>query len=556
MAGVPPRSRPLPATPRIPGWWPYAALGALLTALVCILAGIALWQERSRYRERALIAAENVAQLLEVHVADVLAKADVALQAVALEYDEHRAERGIAAAELRHMLPRAKILVREVSTLWLSDSRGNLIAGSEPVGGPPISIADRDYFLRLRDTPDAGLAVSGPLVGRVSGNWNLALARRLNNQDGSFAGLVVAVIGISNFEPVFSRVSLGEHGAATIRNTDLALIYRQSAVPTPSSAIGSREVSSALKDAVRAHPNAGRFVATTTLDGIERANAYRRIPGLPFYVIVGLATDDYLGGWRSSTVLVAILTAMVVAITALSLTMIYRAARRHEVDAITLHRLSASLQTVREEERAALARNIHDDIGQSLTALKLQLAAQHRPLPGAPSAAAPSLETVNAQLDALVDRVRHIAYALRPPALDELGLCTAIAALARNFSHPGTLDIDCHLDPEADQLAPPAAIALYRVVQECLTNIARHASASRAHISLQRVQDHLVLQVDDNGIGVAPEIPIDSSLGLVGMRERAHMLGGSVSILPRPEGGTRVRVDIPVDGTALADDPH
>lgn len=520
MAGLPPRSDPVPAALSIPGWWPYITLGALLTALVCILAGVALWQERSRYCERALIAAENVARLLEVHVTDVLSNADVALQAIALEYDEHRAERGIAAAEVHAMLPRARILVREISTLWLSDSQGKLIAGSEPLSGLPISIADRDYFIRLRDTPDAGLAVSGPLAGRVPGTWDLALARRLNNEDGSFAGLVLALIGIGNFEPVFSRVSLGAHGAATVRTTDLALVYRQSAVPTPNSAIGSTEVSVALQNALRAHPNAGRFVATAPLDGIERANAYRRIADLPFYIIVGLATDDYLGDWWSTTILVALLTAMVVAITALALAMIYRAARRHETDARTLHRLSASLQTVREEERATLARNIHDDIGQSLTALKLQLAAHHRQLPGTPCAVAPPLETVNEQLDALVDRVRHIAYELRPPALDELGLCASIAALARNLSPPGGLTVDCHLDPDADQLAPHAAIALYRVVQECLTNIARHARASWAEIRLQRTHDRLWLQVDDNGIGVPPEFPIDSSLGLVGMRER------------------------------------
>ncbi|MDH3460412.1 MAG: PAS domain-containing sensor histidine kinase [Burkholderiaceae bacterium] len=210
-----------------------------------------------------------------------------------------------------------------------------------------------------------------------------------------------------------------------------------------------------------------------------------------------------------------------------------------------LRRLSASLVDTREEERRRISRELHDELGQRLTALKMELASlTSQRQPGALEARMASMIDM---VDDTVVAVRRIATELRPLMLDDLGLNAAIEWLARDSARRMGVEITLHLADDAPPVSDEVAIALFRMVQEALTNIARHAQASAAHIETQRRASEVVLTVQDNGVGFTGQAILrEDSHGLVGMRERAFMLGGAMEIGNLPGGGTRITVRLPV----------
>jgi signal transduction histidine kinase len=207
--------------------------------------------------------------------------------------------------------------------------------------------------------------------------------------------------------------------------------------------------------------------------------------------------------------------------------------------------LAARLLSVREEERTGIAREIHDELGQSLTAMKIDLAWLASRLP---RRNAPLLERIRSTLelaDSIIQSVRRISTELRPGILD-LGLAAAVEWQTHEFQ--ARTGIQCKLRLLAQEVvAPDASTALFRILQETLTNVARHAGAMRAEVVLQKQRDRLVLRIRDNGRGFDQAgTSLSGSLGLLGMRERAAMLGGGVSISSAPGKGTTVTAWIPL----------
>ena len=208
-----------------------------------------------------------------------------------------------------------------------------------------------------------------------------------------------------------------------------------------------------------------------------------------------------------------------------------------------LRELSAALQTIREEERKHIARELHDDLGQLLATLRVDLALLQRQVrePGARKL----LDGMDGLVMGSITSLRRIASNLRPRALDEGGLYFALESLRQEFvSHYG---IACRLHANEEELILDDAYstAIYRIVQEALTNITRHAQASRVDLSLRRVDDLLDISIQDDGRGIAAQdMDKASSYGLIGMRERVWALQGDISILS--DGGTRIMVRLPL----------
>jgi PAS domain S-box-containing protein len=216
-----------------------------------------------------------------------------------------------------------------------------------------------------------------------------------------------------------------------------------------------------------------------------------------------------------------------------------------------LRALSAHVETVREDERTGIAREIHDVLGQALTALKMDVAWLARRLDaGAPADKAVLLDKLHGMseiTDDVIKTVRRISAELRPGVLDDLGLVAAVDWQAQEFesrtSVVCTLDADLGEEPVARELAT----AVFRIFQEALTNVARHAEAEHVDIRLARDGGDLFLTVHDDGRGIDPDDLDDpESLGLLGIRERARHLGGTVSIERAPEGGTRLSLRLPL----------
>ncbi|HEV3276057.1 MAG TPA: PAS domain S-box protein [Terriglobia bacterium] len=211
-----------------------------------------------------------------------------------------------------------------------------------------------------------------------------------------------------------------------------------------------------------------------------------------------------------------------------------------------LRALAAHTEGVREEERKRVAREIHDQLGQALTALKIDLSGLLREFRSCDQAHPGKAESILRLVDETIQSVRRISTELRPGILDDLGLVAAVEWAAEEFqARTGT---ECRLElPEGDVAADPAqATAIFRIFQETLTNVARHANATRVDVRLADGNGGLVLEVRDNGAGISAEkLSQGQSLGILGMRERAALLGGVLAIRGAAGEGTAVEVRIP-----------
>jgi len=218
-----------------------------------------------------------------------------------------------------------------------------------------------------------------------------------------------------------------------------------------------------------------------------------------------------------------------------------------------LRELSANLQNVREEEKTRIARELHDDLGQQLTALKMDLSVVEQQL-RVPGRTQPDedvqshLQGMRRLIDATVASVRRIAADLRPVMLDDLGLVPAIEWLANDFTNRYGIDVERHIETGGLTFTSAGATTLFRIVQEALTNVARHADATRVALQLDVEDGFCVLRVADNGRGSTPGGPAheDKSFGLIGIRERAHMLGGTVTIDTALARGFSITVALPL----------
>lgn len=222
------------------------------------------------------------------------------------------------------------------------------------------------------------------------------------------------------------------------------------------------------------------------------------------------------------------------------------AAEEQAESAKRLKRLAAHLESVREEQNARIAREVHDELGGTLTMLKLGLAtavddlAPSTPLHG-------RLEQLLGQVDAALKTVKRVSAGLRPAMLDALGLIATVRWYAADFSRMTGIETEV-LAPEAVRLSRLSDTAVFRIVQEALTNVAKHARASRVSIVMGQRDGYLEVEVRDDGIGlVDSDRKKNNSFGLIGMLERAQYLNGSLSIAGRPGEGTCLTLRVPLD---------
>lgn len=208
--------------------------------------------------------------------------------------------------------------------------------------------------------------------------------------------------------------------------------------------------------------------------------------------------------------------------------------------------LASHLQEVREEERTAIAREIHDELGQLLTALKMEVSWLRKIDTLSAAQVARRVASVNTLLDGAINTVRNISAELRPSILDDLGLVEALAWQSREFEKRYRIPTNFHTNTTEVRLPKEVTTALFRVYQEALTNVARHAKAHKVEAALTLSDDLLTLQVSDDGVGFEQEkIAAQKTLGLMGIRERIAAIGGQFSLRTAPGKGTTLTVQAP-----------
>ena len=226
------------------------------------------------------------------------------------------------------------------------------------------------------------------------------------------------------------------------------------------------------------------------------------------------------------------------------------AAAELEQSRAELRALAARLQTIREEERKRIAREIHDELGQALTGLKLDLAWLGSQRPKSTSGAYRAIDSsITDRIDETMQIVRRIASELRPSVLDQLGLEAAIEWLVQEAAKRTGIAVTLQAE-EFPRLPDAVRSHAFRIMQEALTNVTRHSRATQVTVSVRRAGDVLTLGVTDNGVGFSPDsLSGLDSLGLVGMRERALACGGTLMVQGKPGEGTAIIVTIPLAET-------
>jgi len=217
-----------------------------------------------------------------------------------------------------------------------------------------------------------------------------------------------------------------------------------------------------------------------------------------------------------------------------------------------LRELALTAQNVREQEKSRIARELHDELGQSLTALKMDVTWLRQHVPGGGASVSRKLDDIETLLDGTVAATRRISSDLRPLMLDDLGLVPAVEWLVQKFTERNGIPCELDIGTPDLELHDPYASAVFRILQESLTNAARHAQASRVEVSIGLRDGAVALRVRDNGRGFSPDDPRKpGSFGLMGLRERAYLLGGEVNIASGPDLGTTIEVRIPLESRTV-----
>ena len=327
-------------------------LGVVLVNLfIYLLTGLSVRQSYRQYREQAEITTQNLTQTLESEIAGNIETSAVVLFAVMEEYQRQRATAGgIDEHKLNAYIERLRARLPEIDALRIADARGMLIYGTDVQANAKINLADRPHFLRLRDDPASGLVISQPQQSRVNHKWVIVLARRMQQADGTFGGMVFATIALDHLAKTFSALNVGPRGVVALRDDQLALIVRQPEHHGIGSSVGNKAISQAFRDTVAARPASGTLIARSSLDDVERTYAYRRVGNHPLYIIVGLAGADYLAEWRNEATNSGALVALFTLLTLAAAGIVYRTWKRQRDSVAALARQEEKSHTLAQEK--------------------------------------------------------------------------------------------------------------------------------------------------------------------------------------------------------------
>ena len=325
----------------------------LLNVAALAIAVLSLSQSRDRREERATTTSKNLAVVLEREIASLIDKVDLVLLMVTDEVARTQATQSTDLASLDGFMKQQSKRVPELHGLRIADANGEVTHGFGLPAGMRTNLANRPYFLQLAGDPRAGLVISKPVVSRVSGEWEIVLARRLDRPDGSFGGVVYATITLRHFIDMFSTIDTGPGGVVALRDAQLGVIARQPVIASIGGDVGNATVSPKLRAPVMAGEGAGTYTGAGG-DGIERTVSFRRISRYPMYIVVGLGTDDYLAEWRAEVTKAVVFGCAFLLMTVLFAVMLYRSWRRREADVDALRVQERKFRTLLESSPDAL----------------------------------------------------------------------------------------------------------------------------------------------------------------------------------------------------------
>lgn len=322
--------------------------GFVLLALLLIVGGAVLL--RNSYQSAIKIAeyqSMEHARLLENTLISLVKEIDHTLLDVVNEFNHQQRSASINKKDLDLFMENSFKQSPQLDSLRIADKNGIVWIGSGKTPLKSVSMADRDYFIKLKNNPASGLEISSPLIGKISGKRMISFARRINDQNGDFAGCVYGVIAVEDLSKIISAYPSGSNSSIVFRMKDMTLLSRYSKISKTSSTWSDLNtvVPQWREQLKKGNSLKGSYVATSVIDGVKRIYSYRQITPYPFYVNVGVALKDALAGWIIS--LYQIVTAISLYIICASV-IIYSSYKRWQLSLIERERLDNTLQSLNE----------------------------------------------------------------------------------------------------------------------------------------------------------------------------------------------------------------
>lgn len=322
--------------------WRMAGLVAFVNLFVLGLMGISLHGSHQQYSERAALATRNTNRLVSQAIASDMDRIDLALRTVADEYRRQGRDGAVDWAEMKAFLTRTHSYIPMVDAVRIADADSLLINSTDEIRAD-IRLGDRAYFQRLHQDAGAGLVVSEPVVGRVTGKWVLIFSRRLETPTGAFAGAVIAPVPVDWFLRRFESLEVGRNGVVVLRgdaSRDFDLLARYPA----GGFVGQTKVSDTFRAMIAANPRAGTYQARAGADNVLRTLTYTAVGDYPFITVVGLAPEDYLRDWWPEVYKLALLSGLFFLSTVAGGVAMHRTWRKLEQRTDELARSNADLE--------------------------------------------------------------------------------------------------------------------------------------------------------------------------------------------------------------------
>jgi len=286
--------------PRASFTFTLALIGILLVGslAVLVLAGLALARSRAQHLGRAEINAQNLCLVLGENLTGFYEKCDLQLQALADEVERQLASGALDASCLDAYFERSRLQIPILDGFRRISAQGMIHHGTDVKPGFPIDVSDREYFRRLRVEADPGLVISKPILSRITGRWEIILARRVRGRDGAFGGGVTGAITLEGLTRLFTALNIGQESSISLRDSDLAIIVRQTRLAKPSIPQGESFAFPELQAQLKSGRAQGKFTTVSPVDHLERIYAYRQIRGGAQLLMVGLGKQEALADWN------------------------------------------------------------------------------------------------------------------------------------------------------------------------------------------------------------------------------------------------------------------
>jgi PAS domain S-box-containing protein len=652
-------------------------LAGITVAAIVVSVALLLLGLRDRELRHARLEMNSIAEMLMVQTEQNIEAADLALQGIQERINTAYGSQFSLDSLPIHLLLASRLSgMRHLRAIFLTDEHGIVVNSSRDFPIPNASVVDREYFKALSGGSLGTLFIDKPVRSRLDNSWTLNFSRTLIDRSGKFRGVIVATVGVAQFESIYDLIKLDYPRPIGIYLTDGTLVaswpHRENTIATKAPEL--------VKEKLPETGSEIRDIRYVNGDGISQDMAIGRLTGYPLLISVSEDADLALASWRETAlpiaaggILVCLFTMIAAAIliskvkseealayalsvandlyqhtvdavmdaivaidatqhivlfnpaaekmfglkaelavgqafeiliperlrpthaghiaqfvdrdlgpwsmapqmkvvgrhadghefpiestisksfigSELQLTAVLRDVterQRKEVELrelnTQLRNLSNTLQTVREQERARLSRELHDELGQQLTGLKLSLSWLANRIRDERKVTIDSVNEMRQQLDVSISSVRRISTELRPLMLDELGFDEAIAWQCSEFEKRSNLVVTLSASAAKDVKGQHLSTAIFRIVQESLTNVAKHADATKVKIDLMWRDDALVLAICDDGKGIQANANA-GGIGLVSMRERAIAVGAQFNVVSTPGSGTTVELILP-----------